>query len=103
VQYFCDTEYLFMVGPEAFYPPPKVDSAVVRLTPHQQRLEVKDLDTFTQVVKLAFGQRRKTLRNALKEIATAEQLSTAGVEPIRRAEQLTVAEFANISNVVTAK
>lgn len=99
LQAYCDVAPLFDVPPEAFNPPPKVDSAVVRLVPkHPDDIHVKDRKVFAAVVRDAFGQRRKTLRNALSQIATAEQIEAAGVRPDLRAEQIAVADFVELAN-----
>lgn len=101
IQARCVVEPLFNVGPGAFTPPPKVDSAVVRLTPHAAPpVVIDDERTFARVVQAAFAQRRKTLRNTLKGIVTPEAMATAGIDPGRRAETLSLAEFAAISNRV---
>ena len=74
---------LFVVPPGAFRPPPKVDSAVVRLVPRDPAsININDHARFAEVVKAAFGQRRKTLRNALNNVVTAEQFVAAGVRPM---------------------
>lgn len=102
VQYHCQVEMLFKVPPGAFSPPPKVESAIVRLTPHNvlpcPALDVKMLD---QVVRAAFAQRRKTLRNCLKELLSGEQLSALGIEPSERAENLSVSDYVRISDFLT--
>jgi 16S rRNA (adenine1518-N6/adenine1519-N6)-dimethyltransferase len=99
VQYHCRVQPLFTIGPGAFSPQPKVDSSFVRLTPHLQgQTEVKDYDAFALVVKTAFGYRRKTLRNALKGLAMPTAFTAADIDPDRRPEQLTLEEFARLSN-----
>jgi 16S rRNA (adenine1518-N6/adenine1519-N6)-dimethyltransferase len=98
-QYYCEIDSLFDVPPEAFSPQPKVQSAVVRLTPYPQPPHPADnIDTLQQVLKLAFGQRRKTLRNTLKNFIAPEQLEALGIDPRARPETLSVAEFVAISN-----
>jgi 16S rRNA (adenine1518-N6/adenine1519-N6)-dimethyltransferase len=92
-------ERLFDVPAGAFRPPPKVESSVVRLTPHANPpVAITDATAFAHIVKAAFAQRRKTLRNNLREILTAERLSALGVDPNRRAETLTLEEFARLAN-----
>ena len=91
---------LFTVGPGAFWPPPQVDSAVVRVTPRPPPFEIRDLARFDQVVKLAFGQRRKTLSNALKTIAGPDAFVHAGIDPRARGETLSPAEFARLANAL---
>lgn len=99
LQAYCEVTSLFVVPPGAFRPPPKVDSAVVRLVPRDPAsINIKDHKRFAEVVKAAFGQRRKTLRNALNNVVSAEQFVAAGVRPDARAEQLDVAEFIALAN-----
>ncbi|MDH3354707.1 MAG: 16S rRNA (adenine(1518)-N(6)/adenine(1519)-N(6))-dimethyltransferase RsmA [Chromatiales bacterium] len=101
-QYYCKTENLFHVPPEAFNPPPKVHSAIIRLTPHlHPPVEVTDLKQFEDIVRQAFSQRRKTLRNTLKKLISAEQLIELGVNPTERPEQITIEQYALISNQIT--
>ena len=94
LQLACRVEPLIGVPPAAFRPPPKVDSAVVRLTPRApaERPAV-DAGSIARVVKAAFGQRRKTLSNALHGVVAPEQMVAAGVDPKARAEQLAPGEF----------
>ena len=92
---------LFNVPPGAFRPPPKVDSAVVRLAPlPPEAIPYRNAKSFAEVVARAFGQRRKTLRNTLKNLIAAEQLTALGIDPGRRGETLSVAEFAKISQLL---
>lgn len=99
LQAYCEVTSLFVVPPGAFRPPPKVDSAVVRLIPRDSAtINIKDHKRFADVVRAAFGQRRKTLRNALNNVVSAEQFVAAGVRPDARAEQLDVAEFIALAN-----
>jgi len=91
LQAFFEVEYLFEVSEEAFNPPPKVKSAVIRLTPRKTAPAVRTEKMFFLLVKTAFNQRRKTLRNAVKSLFTEETLQ----DPLfsRRAEQLKISEF----------
>ena len=101
VQYHCDTDYLFYVGPEAFSPPPKVDSAVLRLQPWQQKpYQANDLKLLAQVVTQAFSMRRKTLRNTLKTLLTTEQIESVGIDPTLRPENLSVKNYVELSNLL---
>jgi 16S rRNA (adenine1518-N6/adenine1519-N6)-dimethyltransferase len=101
IQYRCRVEKLFDVAPGAFSPPPQVDSSVVRLIPHSAPpVEVKDEATFARVVRAAFASRRKTLRNNLKGLLDAGEMSALGIDSTRRAETLTLAEFATLSIAV---
>ncbi|QDI04529.1 16S rRNA (adenine(1518)-N(6)/adenine(1519)-N(6))-dimethyltransferase RsmA [Xanthomonas cerealis pv. cerealis] len=103
LQAYCEVTSLFVVPPGAFRPPPKVDSAVVRLVPHApQDIGIADRRRFADVVRAAFGQRRKTLRNALGGVCDAAQFEAAGVRPDARAEQLEVADFVRLANVAQA-
>lgn len=99
-QYYCQVDDLFHIGPEAFDPPPKVDSAVVRMTPYTT-LPVTALseNDFASIVKQAFSMRRKTLRNNLKGTLSAEQIESCQIDPGCRAETLPVADFVALSNL----
>jgi 16S rRNA (adenine1518-N6/adenine1519-N6)-dimethyltransferase len=89
----------FNVPPGAFTPPPKVDSAVVRMKPlPAERLRARDEERFAGIVAAAFGQRRKTLRNATRALVPVEAFIHAGIDPARRGETLSVAEFAALSD-----
>ncbi len=102
VQYRCRVELLFTVGPGAFRPPPKVQSTVVRLVPRETlAVAVQDEARLAEVVRLAFAQRRKTLRNSLREVLDAAQIKAAGVEPGARPETLDLAAFAALSDALT--
>ena len=96
-QFQCHIEKLFEVPPEAFYPPPKVQSAVVRLTPHAT-LQFPDTDKreLSKVVTQAFSQRRKTLRNNFKGALTNSDFELMGIDPTCRAEALSIADFVAI-------
>ena len=103
LQAYCRVDSLFIVPPGAFRPPPKVDSAVARLVPHDPAtIGINDPARFAEVVRAAFGQRRKTLRNALNGVCTAEQFAAAGVRPEARAEQIEVAQFIALANAAAA-
>ena len=101
IQWQLRVEKLFDVHPGAFTPPPKVDSSVVRLVPHATPLiQVRDPKLFAYVVRAAFAQRRKTLRNNLKNLCSGDRLAALGIDPQRRAETLTLAEFATLANAL---
>ena len=101
-QYFCRVDYLFDVPPEAFVPRPKVDSAIVRLTPHVTRPhQAHDMAVFASVVKQAFAQRRKTLRNNLKTVMSAEQMEALSINPTRRPETLSLEEYVRLANALS--
>ncbi len=97
----CEVTHLFDIGPGAFNPPPKVDSAFVRLVPHPAPpFHIEDQKLFSQVVAQAFSQRRKTLRNSLRELLDASVMERLGIDPGLRAEQLEVADFVRLANAV---
>jgi len=99
-QYACVVTPLLAVPPGAFRPPPKVDSTVVRLVPHATPpVEVNDPACLRTLVTAAFAQRRKTLRNTLRELLEADAMRAAGIDPGRRAETLSLAEFALLANL----
>ena len=100
----CEVTPLFMVPPHAFRPPPKVDSAVVRLVPlAADKIQIKDAVLFENLVRDAFGQRRKTIRNAMQALATTDDIEAVGLRPDARAEQLPVADFIKLANFLTSK
>ena len=99
-QFQCEVEQLFEVPPEAFFPPPKVQSAIVRLTPRQTpRWAQVDREALAKVVSQAFSQRRKTLRNNFKNSLTDAQFETAGIDPQARAETLTIDDFVALASI----
>ena len=98
-QYFCRVQPLFIVGPEAFNPAPKVESAIVRLVPHEVLpYPVKSIERLQNVVRIAFTKRRKTLRNALSGVVAPEALEDLGIEASLRPENLTLEQFSLLSN-----
>ena len=104
LQALCRVEPLFDVPPGAFRPPPKVDSAVVRLLPKPRaQIGIADPALFEAVVRDAFGQRRKTLRNALQQQCSGDEIAAAGLRPDARAEQLAVSEFVALANHLAAR
>lgn len=99
VQTHCDAERLFVIGPGAFTPAPKVDSAVIRLVPHRPaRHALIDPQWHQGLVAAAFAQRRKTLQNALRGLLHAEQISACDIDPRTRAEQLSIADYIRLAN-----
>jgi len=99
LQAWCEVNALFTIKPGAFHPPPKVDSALVQLRPKlAQAVGIDDAQRFSLIVRSAFGQRRKTLRNALNGVCSSAQLTAANVSPDARAEQLDVADFIRLAN-----
>ena len=102
-QYFCRVDELFLVPPDAFVPRPKVDSAIVRLIPHEVLPHpANDYTTFESVVRQGFSQRRKTLRNNLKGWLTVEAITALGVDPAKRSEVLTLKEWVLLADAVYA-
>ena len=100
-QYFCKVLPLFEVGPGAFRPAPKVDSAIVRLVPHDTLPHpAKDLATLQRVVRSAFNARRKTLRKALAAEVSVAQLQALGIDDGLRPENLTLAQYVAIADAV---
>jgi 16S rRNA (adenine1518-N6/adenine1519-N6)-dimethyltransferase len=96
---FFDIEYLFTVAPESFNPPPKVDSAVIKLTRNNTKKLACDEKLFFRVVKQGFQNRRKTLRNALKPLNLPEQINEHPFLSLR-AEQLSVADFVALTSKI---
>lgn len=101
-QHVCEVQRLFEVAPSAFVPPPKVVSAVARLTPRPSDRRLSDLHPLERITAAAFGQRRKMLRGALQglfgdPVATLEGL---GLSPTSRAEELSVGDFVRLANVL---
>ncbi|WP_371188215.1 16S rRNA (adenine(1518)-N(6)/adenine(1519)-N(6))-dimethyltransferase RsmA [Thalassotalea maritima] len=98
-QYFCKVMPVMEIGPEAFQPPPKVDSAIVRLVPHDKiAYPAKDIKWLNRVCTEAFNQRRKTIRNSFKKLISAEQLEALGINPGLRPENISLQEYVNIAN-----
>lgn len=99
-QYQCDVMHLFDVPPEAFFPPPKVQSAIVRLVPRVNNpYPPCELESLRLVVRSAFAQRRKTLRNNFKDIFDDQQLLGLKIEPAARAETLALTDFIGLANL----
>jgi len=105
VQYFCKVNCLFFVPPECFSPQPKVQSAIVRLAPHQNMPHVAtDVVVLKKLVNRCFQQRRKTLRNSLRSIlpsdTVTEMAEKEGVDITVRPETLSVADYVNLANIL---
>ena len=102
LQYFCQAQKLFDVPPQAFTPQPKVNSAIVRLTPHKALpITVKDTDCLKVVVRTAFNQRRKTLKNSLKTLISDSELSDLEIDMTLRPEKLTLTDYVKISDAIS--
>ena len=100
-QYQCQVESVMEIGPEAFQPPPKVDSAIVRLIPHQEiKHQAKCLTTLNSVCVTAFNQRRKTIRNSFKKMVSADVLESLGLNPTLRPENLTIDNYISLANYI---
>jgi 16S rRNA (adenine1518-N6/adenine1519-N6)-dimethyltransferase len=98
VQYACKVEKLFNVSPRSFRPPPKVDSAVVRLIPHNEPpLTPEEFTRFELLVREAFSHRRKTLRKSLHDLVSTDTFERAGIDSGLRPEQLSVGDFVRLS------
>jgi 16S rRNA (adenine1518-N6/adenine1519-N6)-dimethyltransferase len=94
LQTFCDTQALFNVPATAFRPQPKVESAIIRLIPNARyKHDITRFDAYEKLVRMAFAQRRKTIRNTLRSLCSAEQISAAGFDPSARAETLSIKDF----------
>ncbi len=103
-QYYCKVDFVFHVGPDAFNPPPKVDSAIVRLTPYKELPHpCKDIRILDQVVKNAFAMRRKTIRNGLKTLMSSDELEQLGIDPGLRPERLSLESFVKIADYLDSK
>lgn len=104
VQYYCQTDALFAVPPEAFYPKPAVYSAFIRLTPYTEPpYTALDLELFQTITRTAFNQRRKTLSNALKPYLRLEDYKSLNLDHTLRPETLSVSDYVKISNFVASK
>ena len=104
VQYSCEANYLFSVAPESFKPQPKVQSAMIRLKPHTTNpYPPTSILSLQQITTTAFNQRRKTIQNSLKPFLEIPDFIKLNIDPKKRAEQLTIAEFVEISRYITGK
>ncbi len=103
LQYYCQIEHLFNVPPEAFSPRPKVSSAIVRLRPYRELpLQADNPDTLELVVRTAFNQRRKTLKNSLKAIMSSETMAQTGIDLGLRPENLSLSDYVKLSDALSA-
>jgi 16S rRNA (adenine1518-N6/adenine1519-N6)-dimethyltransferase len=105
VQWLCEVRMMFDIPPQAFTPPPKVTSTVVRLTPRPEPLAPADKSTLERVTAAAFGQRRKMLRSSLKSLGVPVEplLTAAGILGTARAEELSVTEFCALTQCLENK
>jgi len=95
-QFYCQAQALFTVSANSFDPPPKVESAIIRLTPNTDAYEV-NAQQLGKIVQQAFSQRRKTIRNSLKNWFDATQLESLGIDPTARPETLDLATFIKLA------
>lgn len=103
-QYYCNIIPVLEVPPTSFRPAPKVDSAVVRLVPYATLpFPVRDLSKLATLTSLAFNQRRKTLRNSLGNLFSAQQLTEQGIDATLRAENLSVEHYCRLANVLAER
>ena len=102
LQYYFDAELLFELPPVAFSPQPKITSAFIRLT-RKKRVSPKviDEDSFEQIIKIAFSQKRKTIKNNFKNILLDKDFLSLEISPQIRAETLTIDQFIKLENYVT--
>lgn len=103
VQAVSRVEQLFDVSAGAFTPPPKVESSIIKISPLSHApAAIRDRQLFANLVRAAFSKRRKTIRNALKTLATESDLQTAGIDPSVRPEVIAVEDYIKLANVITA-
>ena len=102
-QFYCQAQLLFLVAPESFDPPPKVESAIVRLVPREKKLPLKDFELFSGLVSDAFNQRRKTVRNVWKKRISEQELREIGLEPTLRPENLSLEDFVKAANYLSSR
>lgn len=99
INYYCKTRNVFTVPANAFYPPPKVNSAIIQLQPHTRKpIVADDENNLMLLVRDAFTQRRKTLANAIKKWLSTKQIKQIEIDPKIRPDQLSVAQFVKLSN-----
>jgi len=104
VQYHCEAHTLLSVSPTAFFPKPKVQSAVVRLVPHLTLPQVADsVPLLRHLTTTAFNHRRKTIANALKSYFNAADFAALKIDPLRRPETFSVAEYVCMSNYAASR
>jgi len=96
LQWRYHMELMFIVPPTAFDPPPKVDSAIVRMTPKKEKLPC-DLEKLEQVVTKAFSQRRKVIRNCLAGMFEEAELVASGIDPQARPEALSLEQYVTLA------
>lgn len=103
VQWLCRVRRLFDVPASAFVPPPKVTSSVVEIVPREAPLAAADRRSLERITQAAFGQRRKMLRASLRPLGGEALLLACGIDPTRRAEELTIEDFARLARQLPAQ
>lgn len=104
VQARCNVQSLFTIGPGAFNPPPKVDSAILRMVPDPKAIaRIDDSAMLDKLLAQAFSQRRKTLRNALKGLVDAPTLESLGIDASARAETISVEAYVKLANLLAGQ
>ena len=99
IQYFYDVEKLFDVAPNSFNPPPKINSSIVELIPKKEFKEkILNFVNFEKITKLAFGQKRKTIKNNFREVLSEADFEILNINPQNRPETLGVDDFVRIEN-----
>lgn len=102
-QWLCEAELRMLVPPEAFSPPPKVESVIVQLIPRAQPLYAAPAEALQEVVRTAFAQRRKMLRTALKPLTFQQSLAELSIDETYRADQLDLAAYCRLANALTRR
>jgi len=101
IQSVCRVEWLLNVSADSFTPPPKVESAVIKLYPDRHtEHKIEDRKLFNDLVRTAFSKRRKTIRNALKSVVTEELMQDAGIDPSSRPEEIPVVTYIKLANLI---
>jgi 16S rRNA (adenine1518-N6/adenine1519-N6)-dimethyltransferase len=100
VQVFADAEIVKPVPKESFWPEPKVDSVIIRVTPKNKYPEIKDEKKFFQIVKMAFAGKRKQLKNTLKDL---EAIKSGGIKPSARPQELSIPDWIKLSRTLDKK
>ncbi|ANF16940.1 16S rRNA methyltransferase [Buchnera aphidicola (Schlechtendalia chinensis)] len=101
-QYFCNITHLFDVFPESFRPIPKVSSTFLRLSPYQKKkYYLKNLKSLIKVTSLAFGNRRKIIKNSLFELFSENELINLQIDPTLRAENISIEQYCRLSNCIS--
>ena len=97
IQSRCSVDKLFTVDSQSFNPQPKVRSAIISITPDLKKYQIPNRETFSLIVKQAFSQRRKTIRNSLKTLLDEKLLTDNNINPASRAENLSIEDYINIT------